>query len=150
MIYNLCRGVGFNQIQRNGSEVDHKMDENTKNLKIMIVEDDPLIRQLYEQILSEKGYQVICVAADGAEAIKLYRKLEEKPDLIILDFRMPKKNGLEVSQEILDYNSSTDILMISGDPLFDRKAVLSSGVNVMQKPVNINVLLQEIRTIGGY
>ncbi len=150
MIYNLCRGVGFNQFQRNGSEVDHKMDENTKNLKIMIVEDDPLIRQLYEQVLSEKGYQVICVAADGAEAIKLYRKLEEKPDLIILDFRMPKKNGLEVSQEILDYNSSTDILMISGDPLFDRKAVLSSGVNVMQKPVNINALLQEIRTIGGY
>ena len=150
MIYNLCRGVGFNQFQRNGSEVDQKMDEKTKNLRIMIVEDDPLIRQLYEQILSEKGYQVICVAADGAEAIKLYRKLEEKPDLIILDFRMPKKNGLEVSQEILDYNSSTDILMISGDPLFDRKAVLSSGVNVMQKPVNINVLLQEIRTIGGY
>ena len=126
------------------------MDENTKNLKIMIVEDDPLIRQLYEQILSQKGYQVICVAADGAEAIKFYRKLEEKPDLIILDFRMPKKNGLEVSQMILDYNSSTDILMISGDPLFDRKAVISRGVNVMQKPVNINILLQEIRTIGGY
>ncbi|TET31945.1 MAG: response regulator [Candidatus Heimdallarchaeota archaeon] len=126
------------------------MDENTKNLKIMIVEDDPLIRQLYEQILSQKGYQVICVAADGAEAIKFYRKLEEKPDLIILDFRMPKKNGLEVSQMILDYNSSTDILMISGDPLFDRKAVISRGVNVMQKPVNINILLQEIRTIVGY
>ncbi|MCE7743953.1 MAG: response regulator [Candidatus Heimdallarchaeota archaeon] len=139
------------------------MDENNKNLKIMIVEDDPLIRQLYEQILSEKGYQVICVAADGVEAIKLYQKLEEKPDaiklyqkleekpdLIILDFRMPKKNGLEVSQEILNYNSSTDILMISGDPLFDRKAVISRGVNVMQKPVNINVLLQEIRMIGGY
>ncbi len=126
------------------------MDENTKNLKIMIVEDDPLIRQLYEQILSQKGYQVICVAADGAEAIKLYRQLEEKPDLIILDFRMPKKNGLEVSQMILDYNSSTDILMISGDPLFDKKAVISRGVNVMQKPVNINILLQEIRTIGGY
>ena len=126
------------------------MDENTKNLKIMIVEDDPLIRQLYEQILSQKGYQVICVAADGAEAIKLYCQLEEKPDLIILDFRMPKKNGLEVSQMILDYNSSTDILMISGDPLFDRKAIISRGVNVMQKPVNINILLQEIRTIGGY
>ena len=126
------------------------MDENVKNLKIMIVEDDPLIRQLYEQILSQKGYQVICVAADGAEAIKLYQKLEEKPDLIILDFRMPKMNGLEVSQEILGYNSSTDILMISGDPILDRKAVLGRGVNVLQKPVNINALLQEIRTIGGY
>jgi DNA-binding response OmpR family regulator len=126
------------------------MNEDTKNLKIMIVEDDPLIRQLYEQILSQKGYHVICVASDGAEAVKLYHKLDEKPDLIILDFRMPKKNGLEVSQEILGYNSSTDILMISGDPLIDRKAVISSRVNVMQKPVNINALLSEIRTIGGY
>ncbi|MBK5113593.1 MAG: response regulator [Candidatus Heimdallarchaeota archaeon] len=126
------------------------MNEDTKNLKIMIVEDDPLIRQLYEQILSQKGYHVICVASDGAEAVKLYHKLDEKPDLIILDFRMPKKNGLEVSQEILGNNSSTDILMISGDPLIDRKAVISSRVNVMQKPVNINALLQEIRTIGGY
>ncbi|NHJ33026.1 MAG: response regulator, partial [Asgard group archaeon] len=82
--------------------------------------------------------------------VKLYRKLEEKPDLIILDFRMPKKNGLEVTQEILGNNSTTDILMISGDPLFDRKAVISRGINVMQKPVNINALLQEIRAIGGY
>ena len=126
------------------------MDNNTKNLKIMIVEDDPLIRQLYEQILSQKGYQVVCVASDGVEALKLYHKLEEKPDLIILDFRMPKMNGLEVTQEILGYNSSTDILMISGDPLIDRKAVISRGINVMQKPVNINALLQEIRSIGGY
>ncbi len=126
------------------------MNNETKNLKIMIVEDDPLIRQLYEQVLSQKGYQVICVAADGAEAVKLYHKLEEKPDLIILDFRMPKMNGLEVTQEILDYNSNTDILMISGDPLFDRKAVISRGINIMQKPVNINALLNEIRAIGGY
>jgi len=126
------------------------MNDTIKNLKIMIVEDDPLIRQLYEQILSQKGYQVICVAADGAEAVKLYHKLKEKPDLIILDFRMPKKNGLEVTQEILDYNSSTDILMISGDPVFDRKAVISRGINILQKPVNITALLQEIRLIGGY
>ena len=124
--------------------------EEAKKLKIMIVEDDPLIRQLYEEVLNQQGYCVVCVASDGEKAIELYHELPEKPDLIILDFRMPKKNGYEVSQEILAYNSNADILMISGDPLFDRKAVISRGVNVMQKPVNITQLLNEISAIGNY
>ena len=118
-------------------------------LKIMIVEDDPLIRQLYETILKKKGYDVIAVATDGAQAVSMYRKLKEKPDLIILDFRMPKKNGLQVSTEILADNAATEILMISGDPTFDRKAVISRGINLMQKPVEINAIIKEISHIGN-
>ena len=117
-------------------------------LKIMIVEDDPLIRQLYETILKKKGYDVIAVATDGAQAVSMYHELEEKPDLIILDFRMPKKNGLQVSTEILADNATTEILMISGDPTFDRKAVISRGISLMQKPVEINAIIEEISHIG--
>jgi len=124
------------------------MGVNTKNLKIMIVEDDPLIRQLYSQILDQKGYQVISLASDGDEAIKQYEKLEEKPDLIILDFRMPKKDGLQVTKEIQKINSKTDILMISGDPLFDSRAIISHRVNVMQKPVQMSELLHVIQTLN--
>ncbi|NHK30053.1 MAG: response regulator [Asgard group archaeon] len=126
------------------------MNKTAENLKIMIVEDDPLIRQLYEQILSQKGYQVICVAADGAEALDLYHELDEKPDVIILDFRIPKKNGVEVTNEILSYNNSVDILMISGDPLFDRKAIIGPSVSFFQKPVDMRDILHEISTIGNY
>lgn len=126
------------------------MHKTAENLKIMIVEDDPLIRQLYEQILSQKGYQVVCVAADGAEALELYHELAEKPDVIILDFRIPKKNGVEVTNEILSYNSTVDILMISGDPLFDRKAIIGQSVSFFQKPVDIQAILQEISLIGNY
>ncbi|NHJ88021.1 MAG: response regulator [Asgard group archaeon] len=119
-----------------------------KKLKIMIVEDDPLIRQLYSQILSQKGYQVISIASDGDEALSLYKNLKEKPDLIILDFRMPRKNGLQVTKEIQKINSKIDILMISGDPLFDSKAIISNRVNVMQKPVQMNELLNVIQTLN--
>ena len=118
-------------------------------MKIMIVEDDPLIRQLYVEVLSKKGYEVVAVASDGAEAILMYNKLNPKPDIIILDFRLPQKNGLEVSQEILATNSSAEILMISGDPTFDRKAIISRGINIMQKPVEINAVINEISTICG-
>ncbi len=118
-------------------------------MKIMIVEDDPLIRQLYVEVLSKKGYDVIAVAADGAEAVSMYNNLNQKPDIIILDFRLPQKNGFEVSQEILAANSSAEILMISGDPTFDRKAIISRGINIMQKPVEINAIISEISTICG-
>jgi len=118
-------------------------------LRIMIVEDDPLIRQLYETILKKKGYDVVAVASDGAQALTMYQGLEDKPDLIILDFRMPKMNGLQVSREILAENAATEILMISGDPTFDRKAVISRGINLMQKPVEISELIREISLIGN-
>ena len=118
-------------------------------IKIMIVEDDPLIRQLYETILKKKGYDVVAVASDGAQAVAMYQDLNDKPDLIILDFRMPKMNGLQVSREILAENATTEILMISGDPTFDRKAVISRGINLMQKPVEINEIIREISLIGN-
>jgi DNA-binding response OmpR family regulator len=115
----------------------------------MIVEDDPLILQLYEQILSQKGYQVIALATDGAEAVQLYHELPEKPDLIILDFRLPKKNGIEVSKEILEKNSTIDILMITGDPLIDQKAIIGPSVSFIKKPVDIQDILDEINIIGS-
>jgi DNA-binding response OmpR family regulator len=62
---------------------------------------------------------------------------------------MPKMNGLQVSREILAENATTEILMISGDPTFDRKAVISRGINLMQKPVEINKIIEEISLIGN-
>ncbi|NHJ46981.1 MAG: response regulator [Asgard group archaeon] len=125
------------------------MNKNTENLKIMIVEDDPLILQLYEQILSQKGYHVIAVASDGAEAVEIYHELPEKPDLIILDFRLPKKNGLEVSKEILARNSTIDILMITGDPLIDQKAIIGPKMSFITKPADIQDILHEISIIDS-
>ena len=118
-------------------------------MKIMIVEDDPLIRQLYEENLKKKGYEVIAVACDGDQAISMYCDMIDKPDIIIVDFRLPTKNGLEVSQEILKQNAATEILMITGDPTFDRKAIIGKGIYYMQKPVQINEIIQEIGLLGN-
>ena len=60
---------------------------------ILLVEDDPPLRELYRLFLTDKGYTVI-VAVDGDEALSAAR--ESAPDLILLDVMMPKKNGFEV------------------------------------------------------
>ena len=124
------------------------MDLLDKKLRIMIVEDDPLIRQLYVKILTERGFQVIGIASDGVEAMKVYNQLHEKPNLIILDYRMPHKNGLEVTKELQRLNSTSDILMISGDPRVDSAELISQGVKFKQKPIQLGDLLKEIRLIG--
>jgi len=114
----------------------------------MIVEDDPLIRQLFKQLLTEKGYEIVGEAADGQQAITIFKSLSEKPDMILLDFRIPKKNGLEVMKEILENDPSIEILMISGDPNVNRKAIINGGARFKQKPVRIEELLNEIEMIN--
>lgn len=61
--------------------------------KILLVEDDQLIREMYQLFLRDKGY-TISTAGDGDEALKMAKAFH--PDLIFLDIMMPKRSGLEV------------------------------------------------------
>ena len=65
----------------------------TKNKKILIIEDDLFVRELYENIFRKKGYDVVS-AADGEEGLN--KALTEKADLILLDIMLPVKSGMEV------------------------------------------------------
>ncbi len=67
------------------------------NKKIFLVEDDLFLASLLKNKFFEAGFDVIC-AQDGEQAIKILK--DQKPDIIILDLILPKKNGFEVMQEI--------------------------------------------------
>ncbi len=66
-------------------------------MKILVADDDRLIRAMLNDLLAELGHQVVA-AADGAEAVSLCAR--ESPDLLILDFLMPKLSGLDALREI--------------------------------------------------
>lgn len=66
--------------------------------KILCVDDDRGVLQLYDEELTDEGYKVI-LAKDGKEALSKYSK--EKPDLVSMDIRMPGMNGLDVLTAIL-------------------------------------------------
>ncbi|MFC1663555.1 PleD family two-component system response regulator [Patescibacteria group bacterium] len=77
--------------------------------KVLIVEDEDLIRDLLEKKLQKEGY-LVSVAADGEEGLKKIR--EVKPDLILLDIVMPKMSGFEVMEEMLKDKKIKDIPVI--------------------------------------
>lgn len=86
--------------------------------KILIIEDEEIIYSLLQRKLSNAGYQV-AVAKDGEEGLKILR--EQRPDLVLLDIIMPKKNGFEVLEAIQKDNNLKTIPVIvisnSGQPV---------------------------------
>ena len=73
------------------------MEGQNKNKKILLVEDDENIREMYQMKLEMEGYQVTAVG-DGQKALELINK--ENPNLVLLDILLPKKDGFEILEEI--------------------------------------------------
>lgn len=65
--------------------------------KILIVEDDTVLQKSLNEYLSSEGFEIVC-ASDGEEGAQ--KAISEKPDLILLDIVLPKKDGYEVLQEV--------------------------------------------------
>jgi len=76
--------------------------------KILIAEDDENLSILYEKELREEGYEII-LASNGKEAVEKVKN--EKPDLIIMDIRMPGMDGIEAMGEILAKNKRLPIIL---------------------------------------
>jgi CheY-like chemotaxis protein len=77
--------------------------------RIMIVDDNELARLLLKRILEKEGLEVCAEARDGQEALAIVR--QARPDLIILDFMMPLKDGLQTAREILELRPSVRIVL---------------------------------------
>jgi two-component system, response regulator, stage 0 sporulation protein F len=79
--------------------------------RILVVEDDKNIQELLREELNDEGY-TITIAANGKEALTALKgKEQEKPDLIILDLRMPKMDGLDTIGYILKSKNETPVVI---------------------------------------
>ena len=79
---------------------------------VLVAEDEALIRLDLVEMLREEGYDVAGEAADGEEAVRLATEL--RPDLVILDVKMPKVDGIEAARRIRSHQPGTAILMLTG------------------------------------
>lgn len=113
----------------------------------MIVDDEIDLVTLFDEFLSLIGHQVVGKAFDGEEAVNIYRSFNNPPDLIILDHRMPKKDGLTTAKEILSNNPNTKILILSADARI-KEEFLSLGVaDFVEKPISLVNLKEKLQQL---
>jgi DNA-binding NarL/FixJ family response regulator len=82
-----------------------------RNLRFVIADDHPMIREMVMAILEVKQYRVAGVGADGREVVRLCRDLE--PDMAVLDLSMPQLNGIDAAREIKRVSPRTGIIILS-------------------------------------
>ncbi|MGQ4443773.1 response regulator, partial [Streptomyces violaceoruber] len=78
--------------------------------RVVIAEDEALIRLDLKEMLEEEGYSIVGEAGDGEEAVELAR--EHRPDLVILDVKMPKMDGISAAEKIAE-ESIAPVLMLT-------------------------------------
>src|SRR5215212_1295782 len=94
-----------------------KEQEQFRSSRLVIADDHPLFRAAIRQMLGEwPGLVVVGEAGDGREAVKLSQRL--RPDLVLMDLRMPKMDGFEATREIKRESPSTVVLVLTalGEP----------------------------------
>ena len=74
--------------------------DGTPPHRVLIAEDEALIRLDLAEMLREEGYEVVGEAGDGQEAVELADKLT--PDLVIMDVKMPRRDGIDAAREIAE------------------------------------------------
>jgi len=116
--------------------------------KVLLVEDDNLVRDFISNALKSLGYQVF-EASNGKEALELIKDNRLKPDLLITDLVMPGMNGKELAEKIREFLPQISVLYISGytDDYLFLSDILGKNVNFLQKPFTIKKLAQKVRQI---
>ena len=110
-------------------------------VRIVVAEDEALIRMDLVEMLVEAGYDVVAEAGDGVQAIELIKA--EKPDLAILDVKMPILDGISAAEEIISYCPVLMLTAFSQRELVDRARDAGVMAYVL-KPFTINDLVPAI------
>jgi two-component system, response regulator PdtaR len=122
------------------SQTNNDTKSNTM-YRIVVAEDETLIRMDLVEMLTESGYQVVAQATNGQEAITL--ATEHKPDLIILDVKMPILDGISAAEQLIGICPVLMLTAFSQKELVERAR--DSGVMAyVVKPFTINDLLPAI------
>jgi len=117
---------------------------DTSERKIMLVDDNRDFVWLTGNTLQEAGYRVV-QAHDGEEALRLFEK--DMPDMVLLDYRMPGRNGLQIAVEMKERAPSIPMVMITGygEVKIAVRAMKAGVYDYVTKPVNKDDLLFTIR-----
>ncbi len=114
-------------------------------MRILIAEDETIIRLDLRELLERAGFEVCAEARDGAEAVELARS--EQPDLAVLDVKMPRLDGIEAARRILDERAIPIVMLTAyGQEELVSRAIEAGVFGYLVKPFRESDLLPAIQT----
>lgn len=115
----------------------------TKQIKVLMVDDEKRFRDTTKKILSKKGFDTI-LAETGEEALKM---LGQDPDVVILDIRMPGMDGHEALKAIKKIKPDLPVIMLTGhgDKPSAQEALVEGAFDYLAKPCDIDLLAEKIK-----
>jgi signal transduction histidine kinase len=118
------------------------------NETVLLVEDEPVVRELAVATLREKGYTVV-EAANGEEGLRMARQHDGKIDLVLTDVVMPVMGGKEMADALRTSHPDTKVLFTSGytEDAMGHHGVLRPGIVFLQKPYMTATLARKVREV---
>ena len=115
---------------------------------VLVVEDEPALREVTRRILARSGYEVM-VAASGQEAISVASACQSRIDAVVTDVVMPGIQGKEVASRVCELHPGIGVLYMSGYTagLLSAQGVLEQGINLLEKPFTEAALLKKMRAV---
>ena len=117
--------------------------------KILIVDDAAFMRMMIKDILTKNGYEVIGEAANGIQAVELYKA--HQPDLVTMDITMPEMDGIEAVKQITAVNPGAKVIMCSamGQQSMVMDAIKAGASDFIVKPFQADRVLEAVKKIVG-
>ncbi|HLK56731.1 MAG TPA: response regulator [Chthonomonadaceae bacterium] len=124
------------------------MDHSTGTETILLVDDEPMVRDVTSRILQKQGYRVL-EASSGPEAMQRYGKRLNEVDLLMTDVVMPTMSGKELAQRLTELHSELKVLYVSGytQHIISQQGVLEVDHALLTKPFSPGALLQKVREV---
>lgn len=116
-------------------------------MKIFIVEDETDLIEFYSEVIRMCGHEVMDTARNGAEAVEKFAAFAERPDLIIMDHRMPVMSGLDATREILSMAPGIKVIFASADSRIEDEARSLGIVSFKKKPFSLERLMANIEKV---
>ncbi|MBN2423459.1 MAG: PAS domain S-box protein [Calditrichaceae bacterium] len=115
---------------------------------ILLVEDNPAVREVTSSALAGFGYNIL-TAADGKEALQVFRKHKNKINLLLTDVIMPLMSGKELAEKLHKKDSTLKVLYFSGytDNSIAHHGVLDEGMEFIQKPYSYIELVKKVKIV---
>lgn len=115
--------------------------------RVLMVDDDPLVRETIKTALIKVGYEVL-TADDGQSAWKMFSRFQRDISLVLTDFRMPIVDGVQLLRQMREVHPGIPVILITGDAsgeLEKKLAEYNLAVEIVQKPCSLGKLVARIR-----